>query len=41
MDNKILNVINKMNNILNGQSILIACSTGVDSTVLLDLALKA
>ncbi len=41
MNNKFLNVINNMNEILNDQNILIACSTGVDSTVLLDLCLKA
>ncbi len=41
MNDKFLNVISNMNEILNGQNILIACSTGVDSTVLLDLCLKA
>lgn len=40
MNTKILNVINEMSNILKDQSILVACSTGVDSTVLLDLVLK-
>ncbi len=40
MNNKVLNVVNKMNDILNEQNILIACSTGIDSTVLLDLCLK-
>lgn len=39
-NNKIKNVIMEMNDILNGQNILIACSTGVDSTVLLDFCLK-
>ncbi len=40
MNTKYLNVINDMTSILNNQSVLIAVSTGVDSTVLLDLALK-
>lgn len=40
MNKKILNVVNQMNNILNEQKVLIACSTGIDSTVLLDLCLK-
>lgn len=40
MNNKVLNVVNQMNNILTEQKILIACSTGIDSTVLLDLCLK-
>lgn len=40
MDTKILNVINEMTNILKNQNILVACSTGIDSTVLLDLVLK-
>ena len=40
MNNKVLNVVNQMNNILTEQKVLIACSTGIDSTVLLDLCLK-
>ncbi len=40
MNTKFSNVVEEMNNILKGQNILIACSTGVDSSVLLDLALK-
>ncbi len=40
MNNKVLNVVNQMNNVLTEQKVLIACSTGIDSTVLLDLCLK-
>lgn len=43
MNNKLINiidVINQMNNILKDQNVLVACSTGIDSTVLLDLVLK-
>lgn len=40
MNKRLLNVIQKMNITLKKQNILIACSTGVDSTVLLDLCLK-
>lgn len=40
METKILNVVNEMTSILKNQNILVACSTGIDSTVLLDLVLK-
>ena len=43
MNNKsinIIDVINQMDNILKDQNVLVACSTGIDSTVLLDLVLK-
>lgn len=41
MENKILDVTKKMNNLLKGQKVLVACSTGIDSTVLLDLCLNS
>ncbi|MBQ8292953.1 MAG: tRNA lysidine(34) synthetase TilS [Bacilli bacterium] len=40
MNTKYLNVINDMLSILDNKSVLVAVSTGVDSTVLLDLVLK-
>ena len=40
MNTNIVNTLDEMFNILKNQKVLIACSTGVDSTVLLDLVLK-
>ena len=40
MNTNFLNVIEEMSNILKEKRVLLACSTGVDSTVLLDLLLQ-
>lgn len=40
MNTNFLNVTKEMSNILKEKKVLLACSTGVDSTVLLDLLLK-